>query len=122
MSRNAAEWLQQAVPVLAFAAGRRVDHRAGIWQRFELELVVQQARDLLETAGAAAAVEPDVIDVLVTTFMDLRKGRTEEGTVVEDAKYFGIEIASYEQAVRERTPLYAKKLLWRVLGKDKKDK
>ena len=52
-------------------------------KRFELELVVQQARDLLETAGAEAAVEPDVIDVLVTTFMDLRKGRTEEGTVVE---------------------------------------
>ena len=52
-------------------------------KQFELELVVQQARDLLETAGAQAAIEPDVIDVLVTTFMDLRKGRTEEGTVVE---------------------------------------
>ncbi len=50
---------------------------------FEVELVVQQARELLTTAGAEAAVEPDVIDVLVTTFMDLRKGRTEEGTVVE---------------------------------------
>ncbi len=52
-------------------------------KQFEVELVVQQARELLETAGAEAAVEPDVIDVLVTTFMDLRKGRTEEGTVVE---------------------------------------
>ncbi len=52
-------------------------------KRFELELVLQQARVLLATAGAQAAVEPDVIDVLVTTFMDLRKGRTEEGTVVE---------------------------------------
>ncbi len=50
---------------------------------FEVELVVEQARELLATAGAEAAVEPDVIDVLVTTFMDLRKGRTEEGTVVE---------------------------------------
>jgi MoxR-like ATPase len=52
-------------------------------KRFELELVLQQARELLTGAGAAAEVEADVIDVLVTTFMDLRKGRTEEGTVVE---------------------------------------
>jgi MoxR-like ATPase len=52
-------------------------------KKFELELVLEQANDLLEHAGARADVAPDVIDVLVTTFMDLRKGRTEEGTVVE---------------------------------------
>ncbi|HWG47350.1 MAG TPA: AAA family ATPase [Gemmataceae bacterium] len=52
-------------------------------KRFELELVLEQANDLLQNAGAVAALPPDVIDVLVTTFMDLRKGRTEEGTVVE---------------------------------------
>src|SRR5205807_8925567 len=52
-------------------------------KQFELELVLQQTGDLLHHVGAAAAVEHDVIDVLVTTFMDLRKGRTEEGTVVE---------------------------------------
>lgn len=49
----------------------------------EVELVLQQANDLLQHAGAVSAVEKDVIDVLVTTFMDLRKGRTDEGTVVE---------------------------------------
>src|SRR5262249_5625886 len=52
-------------------------------KQFELELVLEQANELLHHASAEATVEPDVIDVLVTTFMDLRKGRTEEGTVVE---------------------------------------
>lgn len=50
---------------------------------FELELVTRQAADLLGHAGAAAAVPADVIDVLVTTFLDLRKGRTAEGTAVD---------------------------------------
>jgi MoxR-like ATPase len=52
-------------------------------KQFELELVLHQAHHLLHHAGAAATLERDVIDVLVTTFMDLRKGRTEDGTVVE---------------------------------------
>lgn len=52
-------------------------------KQFELDLVLEQANDLLLHATAQATVERDVIDVLVTTFMDLRKGRTEEGTVVE---------------------------------------
>ncbi len=52
-------------------------------KEFEVELVLQQAGELLHHAGAGAEVGRDVIDVLVTTFMDLRKGRTEEGTVVE---------------------------------------
>jgi MoxR-like ATPase len=49
----------------------------------ELQIVLQQAGDLLQHAGAAAVLERDVIDVLVTTFMDLRQGKTEEGAVVE---------------------------------------
>jgi MoxR-like ATPase len=52
-------------------------------KRHELELVLEQAKEMLHHAGARAEVPADVIDVLVTTFMDLRKGRTEEGTVVE---------------------------------------
>jgi MoxR-like ATPase len=52
-------------------------------KQFELDLVLRQANELLHHVGAQAAVEADVIDVLVTTFQDLRKGRTEEGTVVE---------------------------------------
>jgi MoxR-like ATPase len=50
---------------------------------FELELVARQAAEMLHLAGAAATVPADVIDVLVTTFADLRKGRTEEGTAVD---------------------------------------
>ncbi len=49
----------------------------------EVEIVMQQAGDLLHHAGAQTAIERDVIDVLVTTFMELRKGKTEEGAVVE---------------------------------------
>ena len=52
-------------------------------KQHELTLVMQQTADLLTHSGAAASVEQDVIDVLVTTFGDLRRGRTEEGTVVE---------------------------------------
>lgn len=52
-------------------------------QAFELEIVLQQAGDLLAQSGASAILDPDVINVLVTTFSDLRKGRTVEGAVVE---------------------------------------
>jgi MoxR-like ATPase len=52
-------------------------------KKLELELVLQQAGELLHNVQAEAVLERDVLDVLVTTFMDLRKGRTEEGTVVE---------------------------------------
>ena len=50
---------------------------------FELEIVMEQAGELLSRAGAAASLTTDVVDVLVTTFSDLRKGRTEEGAAVE---------------------------------------
>jgi MoxR-like ATPase len=52
-------------------------------KKAELEVILRQAGDLLLRAGARAQVEADVLDVLVTTFSDLRTGRTEEGTVVE---------------------------------------
>lgn len=50
---------------------------------FELEIVLEQAGELLAQSGASAVLQPDVIAVLVTTFSDLRKGRTAEGAVVE---------------------------------------
>lgn len=52
-------------------------------KQFELELVMEQAKEMLYQAQAKAQIEKDVLDVLVTTFVDLRKGRTEEGMVVE---------------------------------------
>ncbi len=52
-------------------------------KKAELDVILRQAGDLLLRAGASAQVEADVLDVLVTTFSDLRTGRTEEGTVVE---------------------------------------
>ncbi len=52
-------------------------------RKFELELVIEQAGELLTRAGVATVLEPEVLDVLIPTFVDLRKGRTEEGAVVE---------------------------------------
>ncbi len=52
-------------------------------KEFEIELVMQQANELLQNVQAKTLLEKEVLDVLVTTFVDLRKGKTEEGTVVE---------------------------------------
>jgi len=50
---------------------------------FELELVMRQTERLLAGSGAEARVERDVIDLLVTTFHELRAGRSAEGTVID---------------------------------------
>lgn len=52
-------------------------------KQFELDLVMDQAKNMLKLAEARVQLERDVLDVLVTTFVDLRKGRTDEGTIVE---------------------------------------
>lgn len=49
----------------------------------ELELVLKETRRLLDEASAPATVEPDILGLLVTTFQDLRTGRTADGIVVE---------------------------------------
>ena len=50
---------------------------------FEIELVRSEAGKLLSDAGAQAELDPDVLEVLVTTFAELREGRTPEGTAVD---------------------------------------
>jgi MoxR-like ATPase len=52
-------------------------------KEFELELVMGQTRRLLAESGAEARVERDVLDLLVTTFQEMRQGRSAEGTVIE---------------------------------------
>lgn len=52
-------------------------------RKLETKLVLDQARALLRDAGAKATIESDVIELLVTTFADLRSGRTEEGVVLD---------------------------------------
>ncbi len=49
----------------------------------ELELVMRQTESLLAEAEAEVVVPLDVIDLLVTTFHDLRAGRTQEGMTIE---------------------------------------
>ncbi len=52
-------------------------------KELEVQLVTEQTEALLRDADVEMALPADVIDVLVTTFHDLRVGRTEEGTTVE---------------------------------------
>jgi MoxR-like ATPase len=49
----------------------------------ELQLVKDQTEALLRDSGLKVECPVDVLEILVTTFQDLRLGRTEEGTVVE---------------------------------------
>ena len=49
----------------------------------ELRLVKDQTEALLRESGVKIDCPTDVLELLVTTFNDLRHGRTEEGTVVE---------------------------------------
>ena len=52
-------------------------------KEMELRLVKEQTAALLRESGVEVECPPDVLDLLVTTFNDLRHGRTREGTVVE---------------------------------------
>jgi MoxR-like ATPase len=49
----------------------------------EKRLVQEQTQALLDAAGIAVTVEADVTDLLVTAFVDLRNGTTDDGTVIE---------------------------------------
>lgn len=49
----------------------------------ELRLVQEQTDALLRESGVEVVCPPEVLELLVTTFNDLRHGRTAEGTVVD---------------------------------------
>jgi MoxR-like ATPase len=49
----------------------------------EIELVRSRAKTVLNESGTPADVDARLLDILVTTFRDLRDGRTEEGWTVE---------------------------------------
>lgn len=52
-------------------------------RKLELKLVTEQTESLLREAGVPVACPADVMDVLVSTFQDLRSGSADDGTVVE---------------------------------------
>jgi MoxR-like ATPase len=52
-------------------------------RRVEMRLVREQTEALLARAQVAVALEPDVVELLVTAFNDLRQGVTPEGVVLE---------------------------------------
>jgi MoxR-like ATPase len=49
----------------------------------EIELVREESQRLLADSGAPTTIERDVVELLVTTFQDLRQGVTGEGIQVE---------------------------------------
>jgi MoxR-like ATPase len=49
----------------------------------ELRLVTEQTEKLLRDSELQVACPPDVMDLLVSTFHDLRTGRTDDGVVIE---------------------------------------
>jgi MoxR-like ATPase len=51
--------------------------------RQEIDLVRRRAQSALSEAGTSAEVDARLLDILVTTFRDLREGRTEEGWSIE---------------------------------------
>lgn len=90
-------------------------------KKLEIQIVKEQTEMLLQEAEVETECPPDVMDLLVTTFQDLRKGRTGEGIVVEkpttimstaeavavgfsaslDAHYFGKGILQGEHIARQ---------------------
>jgi MoxR-like ATPase len=52
-------------------------------RKLEIKLVTEQTEALLREAQVPVACPPDVMDVLVSTFHDLRSGAAADGTVVE---------------------------------------
>ncbi len=52
-------------------------------KNLEMDLVRQQTVQLLRDAGVEMKYPPDTLDLLITTFQDLRQGRTEEGASLE---------------------------------------
>ena len=52
-------------------------------RKLEIQLVTEQTETLLREAGVPVACPPDVMEVLVSTFQDLRSGSSADGTVIE---------------------------------------
>lgn len=52
-------------------------------RKLETQLVREQTEALLKQASVEVGMEPDVVDLLVSAFHDLRQGVTAEGVVVE---------------------------------------
>jgi MoxR-like ATPase len=52
-------------------------------RKLELELIARQTSELLAEAGIEVCRPPEVLDLLVTAFLDLRRGSTEDGVVID---------------------------------------
>jgi MoxR-like ATPase len=52
-------------------------------KQLEMELVRRQTQQLLDEAGVETSFPDDTLELLVTTFQDLRLGRTQEGAAVD---------------------------------------
>jgi MoxR-like ATPase len=52
-------------------------------KNLEMEIVRQQTRQLLGDSDVEVSYPDDTLELLITTFQDLRNGRTEEGAAIE---------------------------------------
>ena len=52
-------------------------------KQLEIELVKRQTTQLLAESGVDTSIPDDTLELLVTTFQDLRSGRTEDGAAVD---------------------------------------
>jgi MoxR-like ATPase len=52
-------------------------------KRLEMEIVRRQTRQLLGDSDVTVTYPDDTLELLITTFQDLRTGRTEEGAAIE---------------------------------------
>ena len=52
-------------------------------KKHELAIVLQETQQLFAGAQVSPQLPAEVLEVLITTFMDLRHGRTDEGTVLD---------------------------------------
>jgi hypothetical protein len=52
-------------------------------QALEQQIVMAQTQALLAESGVERSLPPDVVELLVTTFQELRQGKTASGTLIE---------------------------------------
>jgi hypothetical protein len=52
-------------------------------KKHELAIVLSQSKELLAGAGVTSNFPVEVLQMLITTFMDLRMGKTDDGAAVE---------------------------------------
>lgn len=92
--------------------------------RQESAIIVEQARSLLQHSGLELAIDADVVELLATTFMELRSGQTREGykidspqTVMSTAEAVSVYVQSAMTSFfYDGKPMSMERLVQNMLG------